>query len=131
MSAIGRSFVSILVFVAVFLLSYWLLFAQIIPENLPGLASLAALLMAMVLAGLVRNGMTAETQGVLATTLTWAALVGAVGFSGGFLGPMIFAPDANQGPLLGLLITGPLGCAVGAVGGLVFSLWRWLHASPG
>jgi hypothetical protein len=34
---------------------------------------------------------------------------------GGFLGPMILAPEANQGPLLGIFITGPLGLVVGAI----------------
>jgi len=52
----------------------------------------------------------------------WALVIGAVGFVGGFFGPMIFAPGANQGPMLGIFITGPLGVLVGAVGGLV----QWL-----
>jgi hypothetical protein len=30
---------------------------------------------------------------------------------------MIFAPEANQGPLLGIFITGPLGGIVGALVG--------------
>lgn len=46
-----------------------------------------------------------------------ALVVGGIGFSGGFFGPMILVPGANQGPLLGLLITGPVGFLVGAVGG--------------
>ena len=39
-----------------------------------------------------------------------------------FFGPMILAPEANQGPLLGIFITGPLSMVVGAVGGLVYAL---------
>jgi hypothetical protein len=39
--------------------------------------------------------------------LAWALLLGLAGFAAGFFGPMLVAPDANQGPLLGLLITGP------------------------
>jgi hypothetical protein len=39
----------------------------------------------------------------------------------GFFGPIIFTPDANQGPLLGILITGPLGFIAGAIGGTVYS----------
>ena len=35
-----------------------------------------------------------------------AALLGLVGFAGGFFGPMLFMPDANQGPMLGIFITG-------------------------
>jgi hypothetical protein len=51
-----------------------------------------------------------------------ACVVGAIGFCGGFFGPMIFAPQANQGPLLGIFITGPLGFLVGAAAGYVY--WR-------
>ena len=36
-------------------------------------------------------------------------------------GPMVFAPDANQGPLLGIFITGPLGTLLGAIGGFVYA----------
>ena len=46
-------------------------------------------------------------------------MVGATGFSIGFFGPMILAPGANQGPLLGILITGPLGALLGLVIGVV------------
>jgi hypothetical protein len=56
--------------------------------------------------------------------MTWAGIVGAVGFSVGFFGPMIFSPQANQGPLLGLFITGPLGFVAGGVAGLIYSLSR-------
>src|SRR5262245_36613361 len=40
--------------------------------------------------------------------------LGGIGFAAGFFGPIVLAPDANQGPLLGIFITGPLGFAVGA-----------------
>jgi len=50
----------------------------------------------------------------------WIALrsglvVGAVGFAIGFLGPLVWAPGANQGPLLGIFITGPIGFVAGCV----------------
>jgi hypothetical protein len=35
---------------------------------------------------------------------------------------MLFAPDANQGPLLGIFITGPLGAVLGAIGGFVYGI---------
>lgn len=50
-----------------------------------------------------------------------AFIVGVVGFIGGFVGPIILAPSANQGPLLGIFITGPLGFVVGLIGGLVYA----------
>ena len=48
-----------------------------------------------------------------------AVIVGGIGFSLGFFGPLIFTPEANQGPLLGILITGPLGAVAGAIGGAI------------
>jgi len=65
-----------------------------------------------------------RSAGVFETATTWAGIVGAVGFCGGFFGPMVFAPQANQGPLLGLFITGPLGLVAGGAGGLIYTLWR-------
>jgi hypothetical protein len=53
-----------------------------------------------------------------------AIVVGAIGFAAGFFGPILFAPEANQGPLLGIFITGPLGVVVGAIGGLIYGLTR-------
>ncbi|SRR6266404_7561569 len=49
----------------------------------------------------------------------WGLIVGAIGFVGGFVGPIIFAPQSNQGPMLGIFITGPLGFVVGAIFGLL------------
>jgi len=53
----------------------------------------------------------------------WVLALGAVGFACGFFGPIALDPGANQGPLLGIFITGPGGAAVGLVAGVVA---RWL-----
>lgn len=53
-----------------------------------------------------------------------AVVVGGIGFVIGFFGPMLFAPEANQGPMLGIFITGPLGVILGAVGGALFARWQ-------
>src|SRR5581483_821151 len=45
--------------------------------------------------------------------------MGLAGFLAGFLGPLVVAPEANQGPLLGIFITGPLGVVAGAVIGII------------
>ena len=59
---------------------------------------------------------------------TWAAvgalMLGATGFVIGFFGPMQFAPGANQGPMLGLFITGPGGLVLGAVAGGAVAIAR-------
>jgi hypothetical protein len=60
----------------------------------------------------------------LATMLRYALVLGAAGFAAGFFGPMLLAPDANQGPLLGIFIMGPLGVVIGAALGLVVAFMR-------
>ena len=49
---------------------------------------------------------------------SWQAgwMVGGIGLLLGFVGPLVVTPDANLGPLLGILLTGPLGFVVGAIG---------------
>lgn len=56
--------------------------------------------------------------------LKWPLLLGAAGFAAGFFGPTIFDRDANQGPLVGILITGPAGAALGLLLLAVFTLAR-------
>jgi hypothetical protein len=42
-------------------------------------------------------------------------VVGAVGFAIGFVGPLVIWPKSNLGPLLGILLTGPVGFVVGVL----------------
>jgi hypothetical protein len=51
--------------------------------------------------------------------------VGGVAFLVGFIGPMILG-GGNQGPLLGIFYTGPIGTVVG----LVWGLLRAAHRRP-
>ncbi|WP_256750597.1 hypothetical protein [Mesorhizobium sp. Mes31] len=61
---------------------------------------------------------------MIASMFRWGVILGVIGFVGGFVGPLIFTPEANQGPLLGIFITGPLGFVLGLVVGLMLSLRR-------
>ena len=64
---------------------------------------------------------TASVEPSLVSSIVVGALItGGVAFSAGFFGPIFFAPGANQGPLLGILITGPLGFLIGAIGGAIY-----------
>jgi hypothetical protein len=54
--------------------------------------------------------------GLLSTVSVGAVATGGIAFSAGFFLPMLLAPQANQGPLLGILIAGPA-FLLGAVGG--------------
>ena len=53
---------------------------------------------------------------------TTATIIGVIGFAIGFIGPIIFTPEANQGPLLGIFVTGPLSFVVGLIGAGVY--WK-------
>ena len=53
-----------------------------------------------------------------------ALILGGLFFTIGFLGPMVISKDTNQGPMIGLLIAGPLGVITGAIGGYVYTS-RW------
>jgi hypothetical protein len=123
---IARFGLAFFVGVATFYFVFWLPFS--IVAYLPAhflVATLGSLAAAIWAARYVwRRTENAGETGVLATTFCGALVVGTFGFIGGFFGPMIFAPDANQGPLLGLLITGPLGFVAGGIGGFVYGLVR-------
>ena len=67
-----------------------------------------------------RGPASSEGQGPAASVFLGAVLLGGLGFTGGFLGPIIFTPEANQGPLLGIFIAGPLGFLVGGGAGFVY-----------
>lgn len=54
----------------------------------------------------------------------WVLALGGIGFAAGFFGPMVVNPGANQGPLVGLLFTGPGGAVAGFVLGVLFNLVR-------
>jgi hypothetical protein len=58
-------------------------------------------------------------------SLVGALLFGVAGFLSGFFGPLMFTPEANQGPLLGICFTGPFGLVIGAiVGGAAGAMTR-------
>lgn len=61
----------------------------------------------------------------VASIIYGAALFGGIGFTAGFFASMIFAPDANQGPLLGIFVTGPAGVLIGAIAGLAYGLMKF------
>jgi len=50
--------------------------------------------------------------------------LGFISFLAGFVGPIILTPEANQGPLLGIFITGPLGTIVGGIIGAIYGAVR-------
>jgi hypothetical protein len=69
----------------------------------------------------------AESRGAIGATWKGGIWLGAPSFALGFIGPLVIWPHGNLGPLLGILLTGPLGFVCGALVALVF---RKLRASP-
>lgn len=128
MTILARGLAAVLVFLAAYLFLYWTLFGQIFPDQLQGVANIAALVTAAA-AGFWVWTKTGGQTGLVPAVLKWAMVVGAIGFCAGFFGPMLLAPDANQGPLLGIFITGPLGFVAGAALRLVYAFWQRLAAS--
>ena len=72
--------------------------------------------------GVLRQGPPGRGQAVGWWCATMTGIVGVVSFLIGFVGPLIFSPDSNTGPMLGIFVTGPLGAIVGAVCGVVIGL---------
>ena len=63
-------------------------------------------------------------QKIALSTWIGGVILGGIGFVDGFVGPMIFAPQANHGPMLGIFITGPLGFFLGVIIGCVVGVVR-------
>jgi hypothetical protein len=56
--------------------------------------------------------------------ILWIVLLGITGFCAGFFGPLVFVPESNQGPLVGIFLTGPGGAALGLL------LWLLMKLRP-
>ena len=107
--------------VAAFYFTYWaggaLIFAL---DWSPWLSFLAALGAGVLAMWIVWTQTAAIHAGFVSSVVLGAVVTGGIGFAAGFFGPMILTPGANQGPLLGIFITGPLGVLLGAAGGAIY-----------
>lgn len=118
--------------VATFYFTYWMGGALLSTVSLPfwtalPLAGFAAFLAAR----FAWRGAGSESAGFAVSVLQGALILGTIGFTAGFFGPMVFAPGANQGPLLGIFYTGPLGLVLGALAGAVHWFVRGRRATGG
>jgi hypothetical protein len=125
MISLFRVLVSAVVVLATYYFVYWLPFSLIPLGGQRWIANVTSLLCAVGAGCYVWTRTRSGAATWIASVMYGAIVLGAIRFAAGFFGPMILAPEANQGPLLGIFITGPLGMVVGAVGGLVYALaWR-------
>jgi len=120
----------LLTFVASFYFLFWVLGAIFLipfgtdsPSQILIFSGIASFLLAGYLAFTVWKKTGTNTKSNIGTYILYGALgLGVSGFLIGFFGPLIFMPGANQGPLLGIFITGPGGIVLGAIGGAI--LWE-------
>lgn len=80
----------------------------------------ASVLCAAIAAAFVFHRTWVGPKGAIEAVAFGALALGSLGFVLGFFGPLLLAPEANQGPLLGLFIMGPLGFVCGAAGGWIY-----------
>ena len=120
-----RSLVTFITTVAALYFTYWAGGALAFAVGLsPWLSYIGSLAVAALIARYVWRHTSSTEPGFANAVIVGALVTGGIGFAVGFFGPMIFIPGANQGPLLGIFITGPLGAVAGAVGGGVWWLAR-------
>jgi len=121
----NRIALTIFAFITCYYFLYFLPFILILggPNKNDFIAKIASLLIAITITFFLW-----KKRGVLSDTLAnyiirGGIITGFIGFILGFIGPMIFWPDANQGPMLGIFLTGPIGFLLGLLGG---GLLGWL-----
>ena len=122
MRQLFRVIVLLFVVPATYFLIYWVPLAFVSYTKQPWIASVISLLCACGVGWLLWNKLGSAPSDLVSSVLSGGFILGGVAFCAGFFGPIVFAPGANQGPLLGIFITGPLGFLLGLVGG--FAYWR-------
>jgi hypothetical protein len=118
-----RIALSFCAFIAAWFFIFWVPFS-LIPgvQDIPLLAQVVSALLAALIAFGVWKMTGRIGSGIANYIILGGVIVGAFGFIAGFFGPLIFMPESNQGPLLGLLFTGPVGFVLGLIGGAVY--WK-------
>src|SRR5262249_32966760 len=108
-----RALVSSVVVLATYYFVYWLPFSLIPLGGQRWIASVISLLCA-VGAGCYVWARTRSGAATWLTSVLYGAIVlVAIGFASGLFGRRILPPEPNQGPLLGIFFTGPLGMVIG------------------
>lgn len=108
---------------------YWVPFAHAPFAQPRWVPALVSLLGAGGVGWYVWRRLGAGPEGPVSSTLLGAVVLGSAGFCAGFFGPIVLAPEANQGPLLGIFITGPLGFVVGGIAGFAYWLAKGRKAA--
>ncbi|MDA3792293.1 MAG: hypothetical protein PF545_01355 [Elusimicrobia bacterium] len=124
MKLIFRLLVLLIVVPSAFFFIYWLPFSLIPLDEHRWIARILSLFCAIGVGFYLWSKSKSPPHGLISHILYGAIVLGGIGFFVGFFGPIIFTPDAAQGPLLGIFITGPVCFLLGAIGG---SLYWWIY----
>jgi hypothetical protein len=87
------------------------------------LTIIISLLIASAISVLAWKKMSVNADRLETHMLIWGIIIGAIGFIVGIFGPLLFHWGGNQGPLLGILYTGPLGFIIGLISGAIY--WKF------
>ncbi|MBI5550871.1 MAG: hypothetical protein HY911_05130 [Desulfobacterales bacterium] len=116
-----RTILLLIILPSVYYFFYWVIFSLVPVGEQYWVRNLLSLLTAAGLGWFFWKTLGRDPKNALSYMICGAILIGSIGFGAGFFGPMIFTPGANQGPLLGIFFTGPLGFIIGGIAGLVYS----------
>ncbi len=114
-----RILILLVVVPATYYFLYWVPFSIVPFLDHRWIPSLISLICAIGAGWYTWRKIGAMRETLISDIVLGALILGGAGFSMGFFGPMIFSPNANQGPMLGIFITGPAGFIIGAALGLV------------
>lgn len=119
MNSVVRVVLSVITAVGGFYFTYWAGGALLFAVDVNGWIELALAAVVAVGAAAFVWTRAGVPGGFLSSVGTGAIVTGTIAFVAGFFGPILLMPGANQGPLLGIFITGPLGFLLGGIGGAV------------
>lgn len=69
------------------------------------------------------RGQFADSRKRMTFSLVGGVILGGISFAPGFIGPMIFLPGDNLGPLIGIFFTGPIGFVLGVALGTIIGFF--------
>ena len=120
MQPLGRIVVTVLAFAVGYALTGGLLFSLFAAQTPWGFRTATGLACGLLVGAAVWRTTAGAGPGLGGAMMKGAGLLGAIGFAGGFFGPMLLTPESNEGPMLGIFITGPGGALLGAIAGAVW-----------
>ena len=119
-----KTFIQIILTLFVALIIYFIILRKIFFAGMLALSNTAQMITSSIIA-IVAAILLWRKIGHISNTLPACIIAGGItfgiiGFILGFFGPMLLTPSSNQGPLIGIFLTGPAGILLGLVVGGVY-----------